>query len=123
MAIFSKKENTEAQDQSTPDAVAPTNTAPLTARDVVLQPRLSEKAVALDSLNKFVFLVKRSANKLEIRKALEKFYEITIARVNIVNMRGKSRRYGRTQGRTKDFKKAIVTLTKDSKKPAILEAK
>lgn len=90
---------------------------------IIVQPRLSEKAVALDKLNKYVFTVRKSANKIQIRKALEKFYGITIAQVNVVNIEGKTRRYGSTHGKMSDFKKAIVTLTKNSKKPEILEAK
>ena len=120
MAILSKKQNTEVVETS--EASKPVM-ASLTVSDVLLQPRLSEKAVSFDKLNKFVFTVKRNANKPEIKKALEKFYGIRIARVNVVNMQGKTRRYGRSVGKTSSFKKAIVTLTKDSKKPDILQAK
>lgn len=118
MAILKKKQNTEEA-----SSAASGSTAPIARTDIVLQPRLSEKAVALDKLNKFVFTVKRGANKLEIRKALEKFYGITIQHVNVVNVKGKVRRYGRSVGKTSDFKKAIVTLTKNSKRPDILQAK
>jgi large subunit ribosomal protein L23 len=120
MAILKRKANTE---EVAAEAEKPVVTAPIAPKDVLLMPRLSEKAVGLDKLNKYVFTVKRNANKPEIRKALEKFYGIQIARVNIVNMKGKVRRYGRTVGKTSNFKKAIVTLTKDSKKPEILQAK
>jgi large subunit ribosomal protein L23 len=91
-------------------------------RQLVRQPRLSEKAVASNKLNQYVFTVSPDATKLQIRRHLESLYGITIARINTVRMQGKVRRYGRTQGKTSPFKKAIVTLTKDSKKPETLEA-
>lgn len=92
-----------------------------TERVLVRQPRLSEKAVALNSMNQYVFTVEAKATKLQIKRHLESLYGITIARVNTVRMEGKIRRYGRSVGRTKAFKKAIVTLAKDSKKPEALE--
>lgn len=91
-------------------------------RMVVKQPRLSEKAVALNAQNQYVFTVAPTATKLQIQRQLESLYGIKIARVNTVQMQGKARRYGRTTGKTRRFKKAIVTLTKDSKKPEVLEA-
>ena len=94
----------------------------LRTSDVLLKPRLSEKAVDLGKLNQYVFNVQRTANKIEVRKVLEKLYGIKIARVNIVTVQGKTRRMGRTKGKTSNFKKAIVTLTKDSKKPEVMEA-
>jgi large subunit ribosomal protein L23 len=92
-----------------------------TERVIVKQPRLSEKAVGLNSMNQYVFTVEAAATKLQIKRHLESIYGITIARVNTVRMEGKVRRYGKSIGRTKAFKKAIVTLTKDSKKPENLE--
>lgn len=88
---------------------------------VLLQPRLSEKAVRLNAINKYVFKVKLSANKIEVRKAVEKFYGVKVLSVNIIKVEGKMRRYGRTTGRTNDYKKAIVTLRPDSKKPEIMK--
>lgn len=91
-------------------------------RMVVRQPRLSEKAVALSNKNQFVFTVDPKATKLQVKRQLEAVYGIRIARINTVQMEGKTRRYGRSMGQTRKFKKAIVTLTPDSKKPEILEA-
>ncbi len=91
-------------------------------RSLIRQPRLSEKAVAANSQNKYVFTVDVKATKLQIRRHLEALYGITVAGVNTIRMDGKVRRYGKTVGKTKAFKKAIVTLTKDSKKPEVLEA-
>lgn len=91
-------------------------------RVIVRQPRLSEKAVALNSKNQYVFTVLAAATKLQIRRHLEALYGITVARVNTIRMEGKVRRYGKTAGRTKAYKKAVVTLTPDSKKPEVIEA-
>lgn len=91
-------------------------------RAVIRQPRLSEKAVALNAQNKYVFTVSVKATKLQVRRHLEALYGVTVASVNMIRMAGKTRRYGRTVGKTSAFKKAIVTLTKDSKKPEVLEA-
>lgn len=91
------------------------------AKPLLLLPRLSEKSNALVRLNKYVFKVDTGFNKLEIRKAVEKAYGVKVARVNVVRMEGKQRRYGRFEGKTSDFKKAIVTLTPDSKKIDTIE--
>lgn len=88
------------------------------SRGILLSPRISEKAVRLGNLNQYIFRVHPKANKVEIRKALEKFYDIKIEKINIVKLPGKQRNYGRTKGTMSDVKKAIVTLAKDSKKPA-----
>jgi large subunit ribosomal protein L23 len=91
-------------------------------RMIVRQPRLSEKAVALSNKNQFVFTVDPKATKLQIQRQLEAVYGIKIARINTIQMQGKARKYGKSSGRTRKFKKAIVSLTADSKKPEILEA-
>jgi large subunit ribosomal protein L23 len=73
---------------------------------------LSEKSNILSTKGVYVFKVNTTANKIEIKKAVEKVYDVHVVRINIVNNRGKSRRMGRTVGRTSDWKKAIVTLKK-----------
>jgi large subunit ribosomal protein L23 len=129
MAIFSKKENTEETVAETPaaDAVV-TETTPLTtvtldpkASRSLMIPRLSEKAGKLNALNKYVFTIFGKTNKIEVRKTVESLYGVKIANVNMITMAGKSRRFGRRTGITKDFKKAIVTLTPNSKKIDLVE--
>jgi large subunit ribosomal protein L23 len=93
----------------------------LNTSSLIKQPRLSEKAIALNKLDQYVFTVNPKATKLEVKKQLELLYGISIKSINMVSMAGKSRRYGRTSGTTKAFKKAIVTLTKTSKKPEIID--
>ena len=76
----------------------------------LVRPQLSEKANMLAGKNKYVFRVSPAANKPEIKKAIENVYEVHVKSVNIINISGKSRRYGRATGRTKSWKKAVVTL-------------
>ncbi len=80
------------------------------AHRVLKQYHLSEKSNQLSTQGRYVFVVDRKANKIEIRKAIESVYDVHVTDVNIVNTKGKFRAYGRTSGRTSDWKKAIVTL-------------
>ena len=78
---------------------------------VLLAPHVSEKtALAADNNNQHVFRVLPSANKSEIKQAVEKLFEVKVACVNTINMNGKRKRFGQRQGRRSDWKKAIVTL-------------
>lgn len=130
MAIFSNKtedEKTVTEEQAVPEIkVQADGSAVVVSRGskpVLAIPRLSEKANAMAKLNKFVFKVTgRKTNKIELRKAIEKFYDVKVADINTVAVKGKYRRYGKNYGRTSDFKKAIVTLTPDSKQPNLTEA-
>jgi large subunit ribosomal protein L23 len=82
---------------------------------ILIKPLITEKATNLSSENKYVFEVRGKANKLEIKKAIKNVYGVEPINVNIVNVSGKSVRFGRTSGRTKDRKKAIVTLKEGDK--------
>ncbi|OGE81671.1 MAG: 50S ribosomal protein L23 [Candidatus Doudnabacteria bacterium RIFCSPHIGHO2_01_FULL_43_23] len=66
----------------------------------------------LASSNKYVFRVNPRSNKNEVKKAIEKVYDVKVLKVNIINTFGKNRRYGQTMGRTKDWKKAVITVAK-----------
>lgn len=123
MAIFDKQSKDEAEVVVTPETeVKATSKQPSVSRKQILAlPRLSEKANSLASLNKYVFKVTGKANKIEMRKAIEKFYDIKIADINVINVKGKFRRYGQSFGKMSNFKKAVVTLTPDSKKPQVAE--
>ena len=77
----------------------------------LVKPIISEKAMNLKGdLNKYVFEVALSANKVEVAKAVAELYDVKVEKVNIVRVRGKRVRYGRRSGSTKAWKKAIVTL-------------
>ncbi|MBT4648870.1 50S ribosomal protein L23 [bacterium] len=77
-----------------------------------MRPVISEKATMANQENKYIFEVAIKANKIEIKKAIEEIYGVTPIAVNVMNQRGKFVRFGRKTGRTKDTKKAIVTLKK-----------
>lgn len=77
---------------------------------VLIKPLVTEKGTYLHSENKYLFAVAIKANKITIKKAIWHLYGIKPLAINIVNVRGKKVRYGRTTGRTKNWKKAIITL-------------
>lgn len=77
---------------------------------VLIKPLVTEKASVLGSLNKYVFNVAASANKIEVSKAIYEVYGVKPVSVNMVKVLGKHTRFGRTSGKRKDWKKAIITL-------------
>ena len=84
--------------------------------DVILKPLVTEKSMNAMAEKKYTFLVHTEANKSMIREAVEKMFPGTkVKSVNTMNMDGKEKRRGMTFGRTAKTKKAIVTLTEDSK--------
>ena len=88
----------------------------MNARDIILAPVITEKSVAGLSEKKYTFRVADGANKIEIAKAIEEIFKGTkVAKVNTISMKGKKRRMGRFEGYTSDWKKAVVTLTEESK--------
>lgn len=90
--------------------------------DVILKPVISEKSMNEMSDKKYTFLVHVDANKTMIKEAVEKMFEGTkVKKVNTMNLDGKTRRRGRTVGKTAKTKKAIVQLTEDSKDIEIFE--
>ena len=83
--------------------------------DIIMKPIVSEKSMAAMQDKTYVFAVAKDANKIEIGKAIEELFGVDVKKVNIINMKGQKRRMGRYEGYTSDWKKAIVTLTADSK--------
>ena len=71
---------------------------------------MSEKTTGLVSINQYVFLVDKSANKPLIREEVERHYGVQVESVNMILKRGKIKRLGRSIGRRPSFKKAVVTL-------------
>lgn len=84
-------------------------------RDIILAPVITEKAVGMLGEKKYTFRVADDSNKIQIARAIEEIFGVKVAKVNTVSMKGKLRRMGRHEGYTSDWKKAIVTLTADSK--------
>ena len=84
--------------------------------DVILKPVITEKSMNAMAEKKYTFLVHPDANKSQVKDAVEKMFEGTkVAKVNTMNMDGKNKRRGMVVGKTAKTKKAIVTLTADSK--------
>ncbi len=86
-----------------------------TPYDVVLKPVITERSVEDSQKRKYTFEVATNANKTEVKHAIEQIFEVEVAKVNIMNVKGKLKRMGRTQGMTSASKKVIVTLTSKSK--------
>jgi large subunit ribosomal protein L23 len=78
---------------------------------VLVAPHITEKtALAMQNANQYAFRVRRDANKTEVKAAVELMFDVKVAGVQVVNEPGKTRRFGRTMGRTQDWKKAYVRL-------------
>lgn len=80
--------------------------------DILLAPHLAEKALTHQSSGKYVFKVSPAANKIKVAKEIKKVFGVKVVGVNILNVRGKERRVGRTIGFVSGYKKAVVTLAK-----------
>ena len=90
--------------------------------DVIIKPLVTEKSMDIMGDKKYTFLVHPDANKTMIKEAVEKMFEGTkVKSVNTMNLEGKTKRRGRTVGKTAARKKAIVALTADSKDIEIFE--
>ena len=86
-----------------------------TAQDIILAPVITENSMEGIGAKKYTFKVATDSNKVEIANAVEKLFGVKVAKVNTVNVRGRFRRQGMHGGYTAKAKKAIVTLTADSK--------
>ena len=78
--------------------------------EVLRRPLITEKSTALQAMNKYAFEIADEANKPLVKQAVEKAFKVTVTGVNVVTMRGKTRRMGRRQIKTSPWKKAVVTL-------------
>ena len=87
----------------------------MVAQDIIIKPIITEKSMSGNAIKMYTFKVNKNSNKIEIKKAVEELFGVKVAKVNTLNVKGHLKRHGRTQGYTSDWKKAYVTLTKDSK--------
>lgn len=87
----------------------------MTAYDIIIEPILSEKSYDGIANKRYTFKVVKSATKTQIKAAAEQIFQVKVDKVNTSNYDGKLKRMGRNEGRRSAFKKAIVTLTDDSK--------
>ena len=87
-----------------------------TAYDIILRPIITEQSTEHVDLKKYVFEVAPDANKIEIKEAVEVIFGVEVMKVTTLNMKGKKKRMGRyPEGARKDWKKAVVKLTDESK--------
>ena len=86
------------------------------ARDIIIRPLITEKTMKMqDADNKVTFEVARSANKTQVRIAIEEIFNVKVEKVNIVNVRPKTKRVGKYEGTTSAVRKAIVKLAEGNK--------
>lgn len=90
-------------------------------RDIIKRPVITEKTSELMAVNKYVFEVDLRSNKTEIKDAVEAIFGVKVKNVNTIKMPAKPKRYGRYSGFTSVWKKAIITLTEDSKSIEMFE--
>ena len=80
------------------------------ARDILIRPLVTEKSTALMEQGKYVFMVAKEANKIQIANAVAEIFKVKVVSVNTVNVLGKMKRMGRNAGKRSDYKKPIVKL-------------
>ncbi|AKM17494.1 50S ribosomal protein L23 [Geobacillus sp. FSL K6-0789] len=90
-------------------------------RDIIKRPIITENTMNLIGQKKYTFEVDVKANKTEVKDAVEKIFGVKVEKVNIMNYKGKFKRVGRYSGYTNRRRKAIVTLTPDSKEIELFE--
>ncbi len=92
------------------------------AYDIIRRPIITERSMAASELKRYTFEVAKTANKIEIAKAIEEIFGVKVVKVNTLNMQGKMKRVGaQPAGRRASWKKAIVTLSADSKAIELFE--
>ena len=84
-------------------------------QDIIIKPIITEQSIDVLKEGKYTFKVAKDSNKSEIKKAVETLFGVKVAKVNTLNVNGKEKRVGRYVGTTASWKKAIITLTADSK--------
>ncbi|WP_371723900.1 50S ribosomal protein L23 [Isachenkonia alkalipeptolytica] len=89
--------------------------------DIIIKPLVTEQSMDGMAERKYSFKVARNANKTEIKKAIEKIFDVKVEKTNTLNMTGKVKRMGRNEGKRADWKKAIITLSEDSKEIEFFE--
>ncbi|SDC49250.1 50S ribosomal protein L23 [Shouchella lonarensis] len=92
------------------------------ARDIIKRPVITERSAGQMEEKKYTFEVDVRANKTQIKDAIEEIFEVKVDRVNTMNYKGKSKRFGRYTGFTARRKKAIVQLSADSKELDFFES-
>ena len=78
----------------------------MVAQEIIIRPIITEKSMSQFAMKKYTFEVAKSANKIEIAKAVEELFPVKVSKVNTMNVRGHLRRQGRSQGYTPSWKKS-----------------
>lgn len=86
-----------------------------TAQDIIIRPVITEKSMTSIPLKRYTFRVAQDANKIEIAQAVETLFGVKVIKVNTLHVKGRSKKVGKYSGYTSDWKKAIVTLSEESK--------
>ena len=82
----------------------------MVAEDIIIAPVVTEKSSGEIGEGKYTFKVNKKATKIDIKRAVEKLFEVKVLNVNTITVKGKEKRVGRNVGKTSDWKKAIVTI-------------
>ena len=85
------------------------------AHDIIIAPVVTERSMDMMADRKYTFKVAKGANKIQIAKAIEEIFGVSVMKVTTINMDGKKKRMGANEGRRASYKKAIVKLKEDSK--------
>lgn len=80
------------------------------ARQIIIRPVITERSFDMQEYNRFTFEVAKTASKIEIAKAVEEIFDVKVLKVNTVNIKSKKKRMRNIEGKTRTWKKAIVTL-------------
>lgn len=91
------------------------------ARDIIKRPVITERSSELLAEKKYTFEVDTRATKTQVKNAIEEIFEVAVSNVNVMNYKGKKKRVGRYTGLTNKRRKAIVTLTAESKEIELFE--
>ena len=85
------------------------------SQDIIKKPVITEQSMEAAADKKYTFVVAKTANKTQIKQAVEQIFSVKVAKVNTLNYDGKKKRMGKHVGKTSSYKKAVVTLTEGSK--------
>ena len=85
------------------------------ARQIIIRPIITERSFDMQDFNRYTFEVAKTASKIEIAKAIEEIFNVHVTKVNTANVKSKPKRQRYVQGRTRTWKKAIVTLAEGDK--------
>ena len=92
----------------------------MVAEDIILAPVVTEKSSSEIAEGKYTFKVNKKATKIDIKRAVEKLFEVKVLNVNTMTVKGKEKRVGRNVGITSDWKKAIVTIDTNASEKSYL---